>query len=100
MFVSLIDILAILCVINFLSAMFLMMILCDEYDNNPPVLCQQPLWVALDDIDINFIGKLILCVLTIPFTIFYTVVVLIVKIGKFIVVDVIWKLFCLVFTKR
>ena len=61
------------------------------------IIQEMPRWMA------GTIGEQpvpVSCVLTIPFTIFYTVIVLIVKIGKFIVVDVIWKLFCLVFAKR
>lgn len=69
-----------------------------EYDCNPPILCQQCLWKTLDDMNINFSGKLILCILTAPFTIFYTVVILGVKAGSFVIINV-WKIFCAVFKK-
>ena len=84
--------------INFLTSIMVGIPLFFEYNENPPILCQQYLWEILDDKDINFIGKLILCILTIPFTIFYSVVVLVCKIGMFLIINA-WKIFCVVFKK-
>lgn len=91
-------ILSVLFLVDFIISIILSVILSDGYDKCPPILCQSYLWQVLDDMDINFIGKLILCILTVPFTIFYTVGVLVFKIGSFVIINM-WKLFCLVFKK-
>lgn len=64
---------------------------CDRY----PVFCQPYFWGVLDECDINFVGKLILCILTAPFTIGYTVGTLMYWMGVGIV-----SLFCLLFQKK
>ena len=94
----LIGIFAGLFLINLLTFLIVGVSLFYEYDENPPILCQQHLWKVLDDKDINFIGKLILCILTIPFTILYTVGLLGFNIGRCIVINM-WKMFCVVFKK-
>lgn len=95
----LICIVGILGIINLLVTLVVTVVLCCEYDNNPPVLFQQHLWLILDDYGINFTGKLLLCVLTVPFTVFYTVVTLMYYTG-FFVCSTAWKLFCLAFKKH
>ena len=85
--------------INFFTLIIVGSLLSCEYDACPPILCQQYLWSVLDDKDINFIGKLILCILTTPFTVLYTVGLLSFKIGSFVIINI-WKLFCVLFKKR
>ena len=96
---ALMIVVALLSFINFLTFLILTITLYGEYDDNPPILCQQHLWLILEDNNINFIGKLILCILTIPFTVFYTIGTLGYRIGSFIIINI-WKLFCLAFKKR
>ena len=91
-------ILAVLFLVDLIISIILSVTLSDGYDKCPPILCQSYLWQVLDDMDINFIGKFILCILTVPFTILYTVGVLVFKIGSFVIINM-WKLFCLVFKK-
>jgi hypothetical protein len=89
----------ILGIINMFTFLAVTIILCFEYDDNPPIFCQQHLWIVLDDYNINQSGKLILCILTIPFTIMYTVGMIVIKSGRFVVLNI-WKLFCMLFQKK
>ena len=52
----------ILGIINMFTCLALTITLSFEYDDNPPLFCQQHLWMVLDDYKINWIGKLILCI--------------------------------------
>ena len=88
-----------LLIINIFCAIILTLYLSCEYDDNPPLFFQQHLWKELDFENINFIGKLILCILTTPFTIMYTVGGLGINVGGFLLTNM-WKLFCLLFKKR
>lgn len=91
---------ALLGAINMFTCLIFTIMLSFEYDNDPPLFVQQYLCDVLDDYNINWIGKAILCVLTMPFTIFYTVATLIFwKIGVFIAAKL-WKLFCTIFQKK
>ena len=71
----------------------------DEDDRLPYIFCQRYLWEILDERNINFAGKLILCMLATPLTILYTVMMLVLIIGYFIIVSA-WELFCLLFQKK
>ena len=83
----------ILAAINFLVFVVVSMrVWCDE---EYPVFCQPYLWFALDECNINLVGKLILCILTAPFTIGYTIGALMAWMGKGVV-----ELFYLLFRKR
>ena len=86
-------------VINFIVTMFVIIGMFDEDDGLPYIFCQRYLWKILDDVNINFAGKLILCVLFTPFTILYMVSAIILKIICFVAVNA-WKLFCLLFQKK
>lgn len=85
--------------INFCTFIILTVTLSCNYNDNPPILYQQHLWLILDDNNINLTGKLILCILTVPFTVLYTVGILGYNIWSFIITNI-WKLFCLIFQKR
>lgn len=88
-----------LAIINgFVALIGTVMINCED-SSTPSILLQSYLWLLLDDCDINFAGKLILCVLTIPFTVFYTAVMLIYYIVFFVCFNV-WQLFCWAFRKK
>ena len=71
----------------------------DEDDRLPYIFCQRYLWEILDERNINFAGKLILCTLCTPLTILYTVMMLVFIIGGCIIISI-WKLFCLLFQKK
>ena len=64
-----------------------------------PTIPQIALWKALDCQNINFAGKFILCILTIPFTILYTFVCWLLSALEFST-NKIWKLFCWIFRKK
>ena len=85
-----------LCVINFIVFIFGVAELFCEDDELPSIFCQRYLWEILDDANINFAGKFILCTLFTPFTILYMAVVIIIKIICFVAVSA-WELFCLLF---
>ena len=86
-------------VLNFIVFLFAFITTYDEDDGLPSILCQRYLWEILDDININFAGKLILCTLFTPFTILYMIMMIILKIICFVAVNA-WKLFCLLFQKK
>ena len=89
----LIDVFGILCLINFVLAYVIGMVMVD--DDICPIFFQSYLYEKLDKYDINFIGKLIVCVLTVPFTMGYTIMALMSRMTRFIVM-----LFFLLFRKR
>lgn len=64
-----------------------------------PAIPQTTLWKSLDCRNINFIGKLILCILTFPFTISYTISCLLIWVIEYLVKKT-WDLFCKVFRKK
>lgn len=64
-----------------------------------PTIPQTTLWKSLDCQNINFIGKLILCILTFPFTISYTIIRCLEWVTEYLVKKT-WDLFCKVFRKK
>lgn len=86
-------------VINFITTVVLLSISFVDSDGIEFISCRQLLWEALDDININFLGKLIVYILSLPFTLLYIIVALVYKIGRFIIINI-FKLFCLLFQKK
>ena len=85
---------AFLYLVNMVVFMIIGMAICDECDGYP-VFCQPYFWGVLDECNINFAGKLILCILITPFTIGYTVGALILHMGCGLC-----KLFYMLFQKK
>ena len=90
---------ALLGVINFITMVYLLTISLVDSDGIEFISYRQLLWETLDDININFLGKLIVYILSLPFTLLYIIVALVYKIGRFIIINI-FKLFCLLFQKK
>ena len=60
---------------------------------------QIELWKKLEHQKINWLGKLILCILTVPFTFLYTIMMCVMYVVALILATM-WVLFCLLFKKR